>query len=133
MLNTLICIESDNEEYSYLKELDRGGLKYPTAFVVDVLSMCFLIFKEIVSKNYESEFKKCNNQFSIFVKLSMLGIEISDIIPISNCPKCHACILSFVHQILKTFSNVCLSNYVKQCNDNIRCIKDQRKLKKLKT
>ena len=69
----------------------------------------------------------------MFEEISMLDMERSNIIPTINYLKCQTNIYLLVHKIIEIFSNVCLNNYVKHCNDNIQCEKDQRKLKKLKT
>ena len=57
-------------DFTYLSDIDRGGLKWPTDFLLEVVTQVFLVFRVIVSKDYESKFLMCNNQKSVLQKLA---------------------------------------------------------------
>jgi len=52
--NDMQCDLSD--DYQYLSDISRGGLKWPTDFLVEVVTQVFIVFRIIVSKDYESKF-----------------------------------------------------------------------------
>lgn len=133
LLDEVFDLEVDNENYKYLKELNRGGLKFPTSIIVDILSMSFILFRKLLSKEYEDKFIGCNDQFSVFVKLSMLGIYASNILEKDYCTECNAKFSTLMNKVLQIFANICLNNYAKQCNDRILYEKQERKVKKFKT
>ena len=78
-------------------------MKYPTSIVVDILNITFILFISLVSKEHESKFIQSNNQFSVFVQLSTLGIEMTDILVKENCSGCNISLLSLTQKIIETF------------------------------
>jgi hypothetical protein len=63
-------------EYTYLWDLDRGGLKWPTDFLVEVVTQVYLVFRCIVSPVYEAKFLEQSNNKSIIVGLSMERLQM---------------------------------------------------------
>ena len=49
-----------------------------------------------------------NNQFFVFVQLSTLGIEMTDILEKENCSECYISLLSLTQNIIETFANIYL-------------------------
>src|SRR6218665_4184457 len=54
----LLCEFGENldEKFLYIDILNRGGLKWPTQFLTDIVSDVFVVFNCLISKKYESEF-----------------------------------------------------------------------------
>jgi len=43
-------------EFMYLFENDRGGLKWPADFQLEIVTKAFVVFRVMVSKDYEAMF-----------------------------------------------------------------------------
>ena len=52
----LLEIDVGFEQYEYLHDLDRGGLKWPTDLLVEIIMQVFFIFNCLVSPKYQSVF-----------------------------------------------------------------------------
>ena len=50
---------------SILSDICREGLKWPTDFLVEVVPQVFIVFRKIVSKDYESKFLAVSYQKSV--------------------------------------------------------------------
>ena len=121
--NELVCDRSlqmdfSTNAYAYLSELDRGGLKFPTDFLLEIVTQAFLTFRLVVSKDYESKFLNVNNQKAC---LSMLILE-----KLKNCGitdgecTCGISMLALAEMTLSHLCNIFLNNYCKK-NDRQRC------------
>lgn len=128
----MILNEESLEHLEYLKMLDRGGLKIPSRELIMVLSVCYEVFQILVSSRFESDFLNCKNQVMVVVKLTIFSLENFDLVNLDEvCSCCGNSYEFYVKKIIRTFSNICLNNYVKLCNSNQKAQKDDRKLKKL--
>lgn len=56
-----------NDDYQYLSAISRGGLKWPTDFLVEVVTQVFIVFRIIVSQDYESKFLALSNQKTVLL------------------------------------------------------------------
>jgi hypothetical protein len=70
----LVCehslkLEECTDAYSYLADLDGGGLKWPTDFSLKIVTWAFMVFGIVVSEDYESLFLKVSNQKSVLFML----------------------------------------------------------------
>jgi len=45
-----------SDDYQYLSDISRGGLKWPTDFLVEVVTQVFIVFRIIVSKEWVQVF-----------------------------------------------------------------------------
>ena len=88
--------------------------------MVDILNTRFILFKSLVSKEYESKFMQSNYQFFEFIQLSTLGIEMTNILEKENCSECNIIMLSLKQKIIETFAKNCLNNYSKKCSDHMQ-------------
>jgi hypothetical protein len=68
----------------YLDDLDRGALKVPTDFLVEILVRMFKIFQVLISDIYEDIFLVASSQKDTLCKLSLENCE--DIYLECNCP-----------------------------------------------
>jgi len=46
----------------YLFEINRGGLKWPADFMLEIVTQAFLVFRVMVSKDYEANFLNLDNK-----------------------------------------------------------------------
>jgi hypothetical protein len=51
-----LTVEIEDEQFDYLRGLDRGGLKWPTELLVEVVTQVFYVFNCLISSKYESKF-----------------------------------------------------------------------------
>jgi hypothetical protein len=56
--------------FAYLAEIDRGGLRWPTDFLLEVVTQVFVVFQALTSKDYENKFLTVSNQRSLLRILS---------------------------------------------------------------
>jgi hypothetical protein len=116
----------ENNLSEYVKCLDRGGLKYPSDFVLNICNITFKIFEKIL-EHKENEFIKIHNQKQIIMQISMELIgnseNFEEICPCSNSLEriTKLCVISM--------TNILLNNYSKKC---INTIKYNSNLKKRK-
>jgi hypothetical protein len=61
-LDKELQIESKKEALLYLDDLDRGALKVPTDFLVEILVRMFKIFQVLISDIYEDIFLAASSQ-----------------------------------------------------------------------
>jgi hypothetical protein len=70
-LDKELQIESKKEALLYLDDLDRGALKVPTDFLVEILVRMFKIFQVLISAIYEDIFLAASSQKDTLRKLSV--------------------------------------------------------------
>lgn len=121
---------ANNALLSYLKFIDRGGLKYPTDYFVSLVINLFLLFKILISEKFESHFLKEKSQKSLFVQLGLNYLKKNQMLENTSC-YCGQQFSYFYKKCLTTFANILLNNYRKLENDKIVTERAERKLKKL--
>lgn len=116
--------------YEYLKISDRGGLKYPTPFLIDFVIKCYTYFQNLISARYETDFLKVNCQKSLIIHLVLTDFELID-----NCEECGIKQKHLLEICITYFTNILLNNYSKKRQNDIREQEHDksvnRKLKKL--
>ena len=103
-------------DYFYLAALDRGGLKWPTDFLLDVVTACFKVFSSLVSKEFESKFLSTENQLKLFIELCLMRLKVCNIISDITC-ECGRNIIDLVRICIRTLGNIFLNNYCKRAAD----------------
>lgn len=68
-------LEIDNPQFETIKNRDRGGLLLPHADIVMVVTLTLVIVQQLISKDNERVFFKCNAQRSVVERLSLNAIE----------------------------------------------------------
>jgi len=53
----------------YLFEINHGGLKWPADFMLKIVTQAFLVFRVMVSKDYEGNLLNLDNQESALMVL----------------------------------------------------------------
>jgi hypothetical protein len=120
-LDKELQIESKKEALLYLDDLDRGALKVPTDFLVEILVRMFKIFQVLISDIYEDIFLAASSQKDTLCKLSLQNCE--DIYLECNCPNSE----QIKTKCVSKFSNILLGNYRKKKSD-LQSQSNKRKL-----
>jgi hypothetical protein len=118
-------------DFTYLSDLDRGGLRWPTDFLLEVVTQVFLVFRVIVSKDYEVQFLTCNNQKSVLQQLATERL-IDCGTTVGECT-CGTTMHKLANMTMSYIINICLNNYCKQAADKNNVSKQSKSLRKLST
>lgn len=121
---------STDQNMFYNKNLDRGGLKVPTQYLMDVLVSEYKLFQVLISEIYENIFLNLNNQRLLLCKLCY--DSLADVNFESSCSCENA--VNTLKKCIMIFSNILLNNFKKHTNDklNIGSKSKKRKLETLK-
>jgi len=141
----LLLESSDNVMLNteYVQALDRGGLKYPTMLLVMFGYRVYSTVQLLVSIKYETKFLHHVYQKAI-VSAIVTDCVLNDDYFLSEggdvCDDCLKTPLDLLLNMLSTFVNVFMNNYVKKCNNNINATggkkganSDRKANRKLKT
>ena len=103
-------------DFTYLSDLDRGGLKWPTDFLLEIITQVYLGFRVVVSKDYETRFLTCSKQKSVLHKLA--NERLIDCGTIVGECTCGTIMQKLAYRTLSYIINICLNNYCKQAADS---------------
>jgi hypothetical protein len=122
--NSQYDISSAN--FSYLAEIDRGGLRWPTDFLLEVVTQVFVVIQALISKDFETKFLAVNNQKSLLRSLSMERlIECGTVV--GEC-SCGVQMTDLAKMCLSYIVNICLNNYCKRAADRTHLSKTKSKV-----
>lgn len=108
----LVC---DKEIFCYFTELNRGGLKRPSIFMITLCENMYRLFQVLISDKYESEFLKLSNQRKAFITL---GVQLSEIVcDLDQICQCGLTFKILVKKCIKIMSNIFINNYTKLLNE----------------
>lgn len=114
----------------YILDLDRGGLKWPTEFLMEVVTQVFCLFRVLVSEEFESVFLIQHNQRQTFVKLAIEHLKCQKFTE-GYCE--HGCpTLKIAEYTLSYLSNIFINNYSKNLKDKSKAGK-RKNIQKLST
>lgn len=123
----------ENNEFSYIQSLDRGGLKWPKDIIVQTITNVFLLFKVLISEGFEQYFLKLKNQRSALQTMSMEMLKYKNMLsPSTTCDVCGIIRTRLFELWVIHFSNILLNNYCKMEN-SMEQYKKTTKTKKQRT
>ena len=99
---------------NYLNLIDRGGLKWPTDFLLNICTNTFIIFCNLI-RDFEVEFCKCSNQRDLLINCSLKYHQPS--FQNEYCV-CERDLSSVVKRAIRVMSNILLNNYSKNRNNS---------------
>lgn len=73
-------LQIHNPQFKTIKNTDRGGLLLPHADIVTVVMLTFVVVQQLISKENERVFLKCNRQRVVVESLSLNVIEEVELI-----------------------------------------------------
>lgn len=118
-------------DFTYLSDLDRGGLRWPTDLLLEIVTQVFLVFRVIVSKEYEAHFLTSNKQKTVLQKLATERL-IDCGTTVGECT-CGTTMQKLADMAVSYIVNICLNNYCKQAADQNNLNKKSKALRKLST
>ncbi|GBL99725.1 hypothetical protein AVEN_249759-1 [Araneus ventricosus] len=69
----------------YVSLLDRGGLKWPTKYTLEILVESYQIFNKLIRKEFEEKFLKANNHKQLLEHLVFDKMELLNTVPEVSC------------------------------------------------
>ena len=106
--------EMSEDVSEYLTVVDRGGLKWPTDFTVNLCTNTYLLFRGMVSQ-HEKEFLECENQRATLMSCAY-AFSARNHDEDETC-SCSRSLGSVMKLCLRSFSNIFLNNFSKVKND----------------
>ena len=123
----ILDFEDNNNIYSSISFLDRGGLQWPSDMSVSIATVVCNIFQSIIeNKASEVLFVQTSNQRVILNLLCEKKLDMD--IP-ETCADCSSSTKSLVMDFIKPLLNILLNNYSKKVTDKVAKTKNARKLK----
>ena len=120
----IIEAEIDCSINDYFKNLNRGGLTYPSSKLLHVLQALYSIFNSCISNELNQHFLNLKNQKTTLLSLNSAFWDISDDLEINAfvvCPatSCSRTEVDVFKMCVNIFSNILLNNYTKSRNDKL--------------
>ena len=115
------------DQTSYIQELDRGGLKWPTDLLVEVVTQMFLVFRCVISSEHESKFLSFGNQRAVLIELFNERLHFLSLLD-GKCV-CGKSMTALMRMTMRTAANIFLNNYCKRAADKQVVTKDKGKRK----
>lgn len=113
--------DPEDDTHSLIKQLDRGGLKFPSALVISVVMHTEVVVKKLVAQNSCTQFFHGSNQRNVVRELTLRSLpRLEDI---ATCENGHNYEL-LVGLVANCAANIVLNNLCKQRNDLLRAEKD---------
>lgn len=102
--------------YESFKELNRGGLKCPSSFMITLAATIYALFQTLISHTFEKEFLKLKTQQNAVITL---GIQIyeSSVNDIDKECTCGVTLMKIVKKSVEVLSNIFINNYHKVLNE----------------
>ena len=124
-------VDLPEDQTSYLVDLDRGGLKWPSGLLVEVVTQMFLAFRCVISTQYESKFLSLGSHRSVIINLFQDRLTSCGLLD-GECI-CGKPMRDLLELPMRTVANIFLNNYCKRAVDNRVKSKDKgtRKLSTL--
>lgn len=115
VMDKTLRYDTSNVAFTYLAEINRGGLSWPTDFLVEIVAQVYLVFQVLISKQYETQFIACTSQKSV---LSVLSLDrVIEFGTVAGECTCGTKMIDIAKLCLSYVSNICLNNYCKRFAD----------------
>ncbi|GBM61443.1 hypothetical protein AVEN_96554-1 [Araneus ventricosus] len=71
--------------FKYVSLLNRGGLKWPTKYILEILVESYQIFNKLIRKEFQEKFLKANNHKQLLEHLVSEEMEFLNAVPEVSC------------------------------------------------
>uniref|UniRef100_L7M0C7 Uncharacterized protein n=1 Tax=Rhipicephalus pulchellus TaxID=72859 RepID=L7M0C7_RHIPC len=124
-----IAVSAAHEHYALVKQLDRGGLVYPSMFALNAVAYSYVVVEQLATL---PTLLVVPEQRQIVTKLTLqlLASEVQS--DLDTCDNGHTSELVLKH-ILRCSSNVLLKNFCRKLNDKLLDAADKSKKRKATT
>ena len=112
----VLDVEISEENCQYTKHLNRGGLKWPTEFTLDICTNTYKIFHVLMS-TYEKEFLNLANHRTVLMTLSINYLQ--DRLDFHETCICGTSNKQLIERAVRSVANILLNNYTKNVNDSL--------------
>ena len=102
--------EDPQPEFRLLQLTDRGGLKYPSEFILESIVTLWKTFIAIESKDNLMAIFMQGSSRRIIVEVTLMFLEETDAIAKSSCVSCGVSILTILKNIIFTCANCLLAS-----------------------
>ena len=130
MCDKTLQYDLSSVDFTYLSDIDRGGLRWPTDFLLEIVTQVYLLFRVIVSKDYEGQFLMCKKQKSVLQNLTTERL-VDRGTTVCSCGS--TTMQKLANMTLSYVVNICLHNYCKQAAGKTSASKKSKSIKKLST
>ncbi|KAH8008675.1 hypothetical protein HPB51_000705 [Rhipicephalus microplus] len=115
--------ETGEDTHSLIAQLDRGGLKFPSALVITVVMYTEVVVRKLMTESTSTQFLHGPNQKNVVRQLTLDSLpRLEDI---DTCENGHTYEL-LITLVANCAANIMLNNLCKQRNDLLRIEKDQK-------
>lgn len=104
-----------NKNY-YFNVINRGSLKYPSDFLMSIVTTAFKVFQVVLTDRYESKFLSVKGQKETLISTILEFLELDSL---GKCEICNVDLRTIVNKCLNSFSNILLNNYSKNRMDKL--------------
>lgn len=119
MLDNVLDVDlGKSSNYSYLAEISRGGLKWPTEFLVTLSKVVFKIFQTLISEAYEENVLTFKNHKSLLMYLSQCKLADMCCNLYEKC-SCGVPLLELFQKCINVLCNIFINNYCKVRSERI--------------
>jgi len=106
------------DELVYIHALDRGGLKWPTQALVDIVTLIYCLFQRLLSSEFEKRFIDVPNHKQLAVHLALELLQSNSKLSLNGvCESGHDTLQTLFKPCASKMANILLNNYCKQLND----------------
>ena len=105
--------EDRHPEFRLLQLTDRGGLKYPSEFILESIVTIWETLIAIGSKDNLMAILMQGSSKKILMEVTLIFLDETDTIAKSSCISCGVSILTILKNLIFTYTNCLLANKVK--------------------
>lgn len=114
-------------QFKLICDFDRGGLKYPTVDIVNIIVHNYIVIEKLVSE-FETDFLKEINQRHVAIQITLNVLSSKDI-SVVGCENHSPSKIMLL--IVRAATNTLINNYCKKKNDKAPKKQNKRKLNTL--
>ncbi|ESN97829.1 hypothetical protein HELRODRAFT_177465 [Helobdella robusta] len=120
-------MEDVDPSFSVIANVDRGGLKYPSEAIIDLVTYNYCVVKKLTSGYFWNIFKEEQRQRMMAIKITNSILDDHEFSYWPDCDNGHAAI-DICNRILYSATNCLLNNFCKMKNDTNTKHKNVRKM-----
>lgn len=124
-----ITVSAAHEHYDLVKQLDRGGLVYPSMFALNAVAHCYVVVEQLAT---QPELLLMREQRQVVTELTLHLLANEEPSDFDACENGHTS-ESVLKHILRCSTNILLKNFCGKLNDKLLDAADKAKKRKATT
>jgi hypothetical protein len=113
-----------DEQYSYLLDIDRGGLKWLTEYLIAIVMQVFFVFQCVMSEKYKSKLLVLSDHKSFIVSLCLERLMLLELLTSECICVCGTSMKRIIESAVGIVVNVLMNNYSKRVTDKLNIAKN---------